>query len=132
MNEDQAALARKQLERRFAPLRETSFAVPPRGWIKAIREALGMTVRQLAARMGTSISRIPVIEKAEVSGSTTIKTLRQAAEAFMPSYRRSRLMISCATARSRKRARILRGWTIPCGWKIRPCSKPISTKNSGA
>ena len=82
MNEDQAALARKQLERRFAPLRETSFAVPPRGWIKAIREALGMTVRQLAARMGTSISRIPVIEKAEVSGSTTIKTMRQAAEAM--------------------------------------------------
>src|SRR3546814_16745701 len=41
-----------------------------------------MTVRQLAARMGTSISRIPVIEKAEVSGSTTIKTLRQAAEAM--------------------------------------------------
>src|SRR3546814_19034866 len=39
-------------------------------------------VRQLAARMGTSISRIPVIEKAEVSGSTTIKTLRQAAEAM--------------------------------------------------
>jgi len=59
-----------------------SFAVPPRGWIKAIREALGMTARQLAARMGTSVSRIPVIEKAEVSGSTTIKTLRQAAEAM--------------------------------------------------
>lgn len=82
MNSDQAALARKQLERRFAPLREMSFAVPPRGWIKAIREALGMTARQLAARMGTSVSRIPVIEKAEVSGSTTIKTLRQAAEAM--------------------------------------------------
>ena len=45
MNADQAALARKQLERRFAPLREMSFAVPPRGWIKAIREALGMTAR---------------------------------------------------------------------------------------
>src|SRR3546814_20681436 len=82
MNENQAALARKQLERRFASLRETSFAVPPRGWIKAIREALGMTVRPLAARMGTSVSRIPVIEKAEVRGSTKITTLRQAAEAM--------------------------------------------------
>ena len=82
MKANQAALARKQLERRFATLRETPFAVPPRGWIRAIREALGMTARQLAARMGTSVSRIPVIEKAEVTGSTTIKTLRQAAEAM--------------------------------------------------
>jgi predicted DNA-binding mobile mystery protein A len=55
---------------------------PPKGWVKAIREALGMTARQLAARIGTSPSRIPVIEKAEVTGATTIKTLREAAEAM--------------------------------------------------
>jgi predicted DNA-binding mobile mystery protein A len=55
---------------------------PPNGWIKAIREALGMTARQLAARMGVLPSRIPVIEKAEVTGSTTVRTLRQAAVAM--------------------------------------------------
>ncbi len=82
MNANQATLARKQLEKRLAPLREAPFAVPPRGWMKAIREALGMTARQLAARMGVSPSRIPVIEKAEVTGATTIKTLREAAEAM--------------------------------------------------
>ncbi len=41
-----------------------------------------MTTRQLAARMGVGPSRIPVIEEAEVSGSTTLKTLRQAATAM--------------------------------------------------
>lgn len=82
MNKNQAALARKQLERRIAPMRDLPLAAPPRGWMKAIREALGMTTRQLAARMGASPSRVPTIEKAEVSGATTIKTLREAAAAM--------------------------------------------------
>lgn len=82
MNAKQAALARKQLERRLAPLREMMPAAPPKGWIKAIRESLGMTARQLAARMGVGVSRIPVIEDAEITGATTLKTLRQAAAAM--------------------------------------------------
>lgn len=82
MNKSQASLARKQLERRLAPLRKMTLDAPPKGWIKAIRESLGMTVRQLAARMGVAPSRIPVIEKAEVTGSTTLRTLRQAGAAM--------------------------------------------------
>src|SRR5271165_4089448 len=82
MNTSQAALARKQLERRLAPLRTTILEAPPKGWMKAIRESLGMTARQLAARMGVAPSRIPAIEKAEVTGATTLRTLRQAAAAM--------------------------------------------------
>jgi predicted DNA-binding mobile mystery protein A len=82
MNDKQAALARKQLERRLAPLRDMRLVAPPKGWIKAIRESLGMTARQLAARMGVALSRIPTIEKAEVTGATTLRTLRQAAAAM--------------------------------------------------
>lgn len=82
MNNNQAALARKQLDRRLAPLRAVKPVVPPRGWLRAIREALGMTARQLAARMKVAPSRISAIEKAEVSGTTTIKTLREAAAAL--------------------------------------------------
>lgn len=82
MNANQAVLARRQLERRLAPLREAKPVAPPRGWIRAIRESLGMTTRQLAARMGVGPSRIPVIEKAEITGATTLKTLRDAAEAL--------------------------------------------------
>ncbi|MBD5657472.1 MAG: XRE family transcriptional regulator, partial [Candidatus Eremiobacteraeota bacterium] len=82
MNNNQAALARKQLERRLAPLRALMLTAPPKGWIKAIRESLGMTARQLAARMGVAPSRIPPIEKAEITGTTTLRTLRQAAAAM--------------------------------------------------
>jgi predicted DNA-binding mobile mystery protein A len=82
MNASQSAIARKQLERRLAPLRENPVPAPPAGWVKAIRESLGMTARQLAARMGVAPSRIPAIEKAEVTGATTLRTLRQAATAL--------------------------------------------------
>ncbi|MBB3983672.1 putative DNA-binding mobile mystery protein A [Sphingobium fontiphilum] len=82
MTMDNTALARKSLDRRFALLREADFAMPPRGWLRAIREALGMTVRQLASRMGAAPSRITALEKAEVTGSTTLKSLRAAAEAM--------------------------------------------------
>lgn len=82
MNKQQMALARKHLERRLAPLRELDLAVPHRGWIRAIRQSLGMTDRQLASRMGVGPSRIPAIEKAEISGGTTVRTLRQAATAM--------------------------------------------------
>lgn len=82
MNSDQRTLARKQLDRRLSPLRDLTLVAPPRGWTRAIREAIGMSTRQLAARMGASPSRIPAIENAEVSGATTIRTLREAAAAM--------------------------------------------------
>jgi predicted DNA-binding mobile mystery protein A len=75
------ALARKHLERRLAALRKTNDLVrPPRGWIKAIREALGMTTAQLAERVGVSQPRITQLENSEVRDSLTLKTLRQVAE----------------------------------------------------
>jgi predicted DNA-binding mobile mystery protein A len=78
---DSRALARKNLERRLAPLRKTNDLVrPPRGWIKAIREALGMTTAQLAERIHLSQPRVPQLEKAEIEDSVTLKSLRQAAE----------------------------------------------------
>lgn len=77
---DPKALARKHLERRLAPLRAADLARPPRGWIRALRDALGMTATQLAARIGVSQPRIAGLEKAEVSGNVTLATLREAAE----------------------------------------------------
>ena len=82
MSAKQAALGRKNLEKRLAPLRAESIVTPPRGWAKAIREALGMTTRQLAKRMGAAPSRVSAIEKAEMTGAITLKTLRETAEAM--------------------------------------------------
>jgi hypothetical protein len=43
-----AELARKNLDKRLALIREANHLRPAGGWIRAIREALGMTTRQLA------------------------------------------------------------------------------------
>ncbi|MEQ9002999.1 MAG: mobile mystery protein A [Pseudomonadales bacterium] len=77
------ALARRQLDRRLTPLRDTeAFARPPRGWARAIREALGMTTRQLGKRLGVSQPRVTMIEQAEAEGSITLNTLRRTAQAM--------------------------------------------------
>lgn len=55
---------------------------PARGWLRAIREALGMSGRQFARRLGVSAPWITTLEKKELAGSVTIKTMRQAAEAL--------------------------------------------------
>ena len=73
-----------QIDRRFASARPLLSAVsrPPRGWIRAIRESLGMTTAQLARRVGVSQPRISELERAEVGGNITITSLQRAAEAM--------------------------------------------------
>lgn len=82
MSAKQASLARKNLDKRLDSLRSQGIITPARGWTKAIRESLGMTTRQLAERMGVAPSRVTTIEKAEVAGGVTLKTLRETAEAL--------------------------------------------------
>ena len=77
------AIARQQLDKRFAKMQPLDiFARPPRGWIRAIRDSLGMTASQLAARLGVSKPRVVVIEQGEVEGSLTLHSLQRAAEAL--------------------------------------------------
>ena len=75
--------ARRQLDKRLKSLiNNDAFARPPRGWIKAIREALGMTTAQLARRLWVSQPRAVAIEKAEASSAITLETLERAARAL--------------------------------------------------
>jgi predicted DNA-binding mobile mystery protein A len=75
--------ARRHLDARLERLRPlAAVARPPRGWIRAVREALGMSTTELAARMGVSQSRIPELERGEVGGSLKFATLERAAEAL--------------------------------------------------
>lgn len=77
------AVARRTLDRRLGAYSSTEvFARPPRGWVRAIREALGMTTAQLGKRIGVSQSRAFAIEKGEVSGSITLESLERAAHAL--------------------------------------------------
>lgn len=74
-------LIRDQLDAslgKFNPLRNTF--PPNKGWVRAIRDALGMTARQLAERLGVAQQSVARIEKDETSGSVTIKTMRRVAE----------------------------------------------------
>ncbi len=83
MRAQNRAMARKQLDKRLNLLQKVDIlARPPRGWIKAIREALGMTTAQLGRRLGVSQPRVLAIEKAEVSGSIKLESLERAAHAL--------------------------------------------------
>jgi predicted DNA-binding mobile mystery protein A len=74
-------LGRWALEIRFRPLRKLEdTSRPSSGWIKVIRQVLGMTTGQLAKRIGVAQSRITALEKAEANDAVTLKTLRHAAE----------------------------------------------------
>jgi|ERR1700679_847907 len=71
----------RQLDQRFSAFRLLKDATrPSKGWIRAVRDALGMTTAQFAKRMGVSQPRIIAIEKAEISKAITLKTLERAAE----------------------------------------------------
>ena len=74
---------RRQLDDRFAALPSAEwFAAPTRGWIKAIREALGMSSEQLAKRLGVKQPTVAAIERSETRGTIELATLRRAAEAL--------------------------------------------------
>lgn len=73
----------QQLDKRLSSLRAIAQTPrPSRGWVHAIRQALGMTTGQLARRMGVSQPRIVKLESAEAEGSITLESLERAAEAL--------------------------------------------------
>lgn len=77
-------LLRRNLDRRFSELRPLAqLAAKPRaGWIRSIRQGLGMSAAQLAERMGVSQPRIIALERAEATGSVNLRSLQRAAEAL--------------------------------------------------
>ena len=83
MRAEERAIARKNLDKRLNSLRNSEGILrPPKGWVRAIREALGMTTVQLGKRIGVTQSRAFAIEKAEVSGRITLESLERAAHAL--------------------------------------------------
>lgn len=83
MRPEDRATARRQLDKRLSLLSGgDSLTRPPYGWIKAIREALGMTTAQLGKRLGVSQPRVVKIEKAEKDGAITLDSLERAAQAL--------------------------------------------------
>jgi predicted DNA-binding mobile mystery protein A len=82
-NEDKNAVARRHLDARLnrnAPL--DSLQRPPKGWVKAIRESLGMTTAQLARRIGIAQSSVVTLEQSEALGRIRLDTLQRVASAL--------------------------------------------------
>lgn len=55
---------------------------PPAGWLKAIREALGMTATHQAKTLGVTTSTVTRLEASEADDTISLATLRRAAEAL--------------------------------------------------
>ncbi len=73
-------LARRNLDKKFSKVDVLKLEKPVQGWIKAIREALGITTTQLAERLGVKHPRILKIEKDE--SSLSINSLEKVADAL--------------------------------------------------
>lgn len=74
-------LARKRLDARLSPFMAVeNLQSPPKGWVRAIRDALGMSSLQLAKRMGVSPQAITGLEQSEALGTIRLNTLRRVAE----------------------------------------------------
>ena len=75
-------LRREQLDRFFEELKKVNLKRPKQGWLKEVRQALGMSMQDLALRLGTIKQRIQRMEKDELPGKVTMDSMQKAAEAM--------------------------------------------------
>ncbi len=74
---------RRQLDDRYESARSLGdLGRPNKGWIRAVRDALGMSGTELAARMGVSQQVVSEIERNERHATARIETLSRAADAM--------------------------------------------------
>ena len=76
------SLPLQQLDRALAPWRALSPSRPSGGWLRAVRQALGMTTRQLAKTVGVTQGAVVDAERTEAKGDITLATLRRYAAAL--------------------------------------------------
>ena len=73
---------RNIVEQKVSRFSKFNEPVPPSGWVKAIRGSLGITIRQLAGRMGVGHGSISQLEKREPKKKVTLELLERAAAAM--------------------------------------------------
>jgi predicted DNA-binding mobile mystery protein A len=73
----------RQLDRALEPfLAAQHSARPQKGWLRAIREATGVPLRQISQRLHKSAPLISYLEKSEADYRITLGNLRDAADAL--------------------------------------------------
>ena len=78
----QADLARRRLDELISSRSARDLPRPHRGWVRAIRESLGMSATDLGRRMGISSQAVADLEKNELRSAVQLDTLERAAEAM--------------------------------------------------
>lgn len=80
---NKSSLKRMQLTDALRAYPTPEAAIPPRGgWVRAIREALGMTQAQLGARVNVSRQSVQDLEKSEAERRITLDSLDRLARAM--------------------------------------------------
>jgi len=87
-------------------------ARPPRGWVRAIREALGMSAVTLGGRLGTTAGAVTRLEQSEAADRIRLETLRRAADALGCDLVYLLVPRRPLTAVLRDRARELAHWQV--------------------
>lgn len=76
------SLPARQLDEALSPWRELVRPRPNGGWLRAIRQGLGMTTRQLARSVGVTQAAVSEAEQTEARGDITFATLQRYAAAL--------------------------------------------------
>jgi predicted DNA-binding mobile mystery protein A len=75
---DKQKLILEQIDRKILQLKKIEdLTIPASGWIYAIRQALGMSLRQLGNKMGITPQSVKEIEVREKNGTISLNVLRQ-------------------------------------------------------
>lgn len=87
MGQDIKRRSPAELDQHLATLRPLrDIAVPPEGWLRAVREAMGMSVTQLAERTGLSSAEVERIEHSSSAAGGSFADLRRLADALNCSF----------------------------------------------
>ena len=72
----------EQIDKALGPWRSLSRSPPIGGWLRAVRQALELTTRQLAKAVGVTQAAVADVERTEAKGDITLATLRRYAAAL--------------------------------------------------
>jgi len=82
MNSRKTKLHIEQLDRKMTAFGRLADSEPSSGWIRAVRETLGMSLEQLGKKMGISAQSVRELEQREAAGTASLKSLNEAARAL--------------------------------------------------
>ena len=82
MKENFRQLRAQQIDRMVQPLRSIQLPRPPKGWIRALREAMGVSSGEMARRLHVNRSLVSQQERAEMDDRITLRSLRAYADAL--------------------------------------------------